>query len=604
MKKSFLFTVDAIIGSILLVSVLIMLSYNYNTNSSLDNGLQMGYELINSFANMKVNNVNNAYVKSLVADGTITDQNESVLDAIGELWAANETDIAGNVIANLTQDMGMNGYNYGFYIDNQSIFIKNKTTLSKSSSLIIASRMVSGIDYNKTRLGYIARAYATKITKNTTFTLMGDVISSSVRKPWGGTNHNKVSVTYYFDLPNQIHTNSAELYYEAPWTGDNFKAYYDGSFIPGSSGVGSKLVDMNGYDFEGTHNLTLVSWYRSNSYEGGDDGASHLVVKYSTNLSSTIQSMNNFSFAQVVSDCSIKYKKPVFPVGSLKSMDVHLNVTAKKVYFSIIVDGVNYPLKTINIAYDKSGVALDFNDSYLRSLLLSHGIDYDSLSNKYFWFQINLGTYSSAEIKSYEREIHKGSYASINTNINPLEYGKIDVTTLLDCSSKSNFMSDGFYSHLEWGYDSSSAIAPLKIDSQLSWLYYSGHDPSQLAMSNSQILYQHPPQPLVIEFSRFGFTNDNVNFINGLNKYVLNFGSSYGVDPDHSIVAFTFLVNNQVPYGNTFPTEKAALDDAVLRLKKVLGSYVNALDISEQSVKLSGVPTLWGPITIEIRIWK
>ena len=579
-----------------------MLTYHYVQAPFIDDTITNGYDLINNLANMRVGDSSDPVIKELITNGTITNLNDTILNEIAELWALNRTSIAKDVLKSLTQNLSIKGFNYGFYIDDAPIYIKNSSFDSKNDSLLIASRMVSGIEYNKTRLGYVARAFAEKITKNTTFVLMGDVVSSSVDYWWN--NGNTVNISYYFNLPNRIKVNDAYFFVETSWTNNPFRVYYDGNYIPGSYGIGSKKVSLNSYNLSGHHKINVISQYGYGTYEGGDDGASHLVVSYQTNITNTLMQGNKYYFNPVRSYCSIRYKKPIFEIGDINNMSIHLNLTAKTVYLSFVLDGQTYYLTSKTIPYDSKGVSVDFNNTLLKSLLSSHGISYSQLKDKYFWFQIDLDHYHSREKKDYERILHNDSYVKVSTTEPENSYGKIDLTKVLDVSKKSRRLSGSFYSHVEWNYNYSNEVDPVKVDSQLAWLYYTSYDPYQKIYVNSQLMYSHPPQNFILELSRFGYTKNNAQFLNGINKYIIDLGNGYGINPYNSIVSYTFLIKNNVPYGNTFPTEAEAINDAVKRLNETLGSYISAVKLEDQTINLSGVPTLWGPITVEIRIWK
>jgi len=133
-------------------------------------------------------------------------------------------------------------------------------------------------------------------------------------------------------------------------------------------------------------------------------------------------------------------------------------------------------------------------------------------------------------------------------------------------------------------------------------LYYTGTTPSQLVKANLDTLYSSPPSSLIKEFARFGYTNKYMK--NGENNFSLSFGSGYGINPFKSLAYFTFLIKNLVPYGNTFDSEEDALNDAKQRLNNTLGSNVKALKIETKAMGVGHVPSLWGPLLVEVRSWK
>ena len=45
------------------------------------------------------------------------------------------------------------------------------------------------------------------------------------------------------------------------------------------------------------------------------------------------------------------------------------------------------------------------------------------------------------------------------------------------------------------------------------------------------------------------------------------------------------------------------MEDAIDRLKVVMGEDVTTIDISVESFSVSGVPYMWGPAEVRLRMW-
>ena len=71
-----------------------------------------------------------------------------------------------------------------------------------------------------------------------------------------------------------------------------------------------------------------------------------------------------------------------------------------------------------------------------------------------------------------------------------------------------------------------------------------------------------------------------------------------------TLLHYTSYVQSIVGYGATFDTNQEAIDDAIARLKQVLGANINAVEINNDILTLSKVPTLWGPAIFEVRVWQ
>ena len=598
-KKGYIFTTDALIGLSIVIIVLIIASKAYVTrNDTAINKESLSEDLINVLSDMKINETNNPYVSSLITGGTITNFDNSVLEQMGELWAEGQEDIARNIFINISKGIISKQQGFGLWIDDELLYSNNK---SYEKSLITSKSMISGITKNETRVGYNARAFAHKTKKNTTLVVKGDVISSSVKSPSGGNNGNHPAITYKVILPNDAAINDAYWFIEAAWTDNKFKGYINDVYIPGSDASGSKLLlDLESYVTPGENNITVEYRYGSGGKEGGDDGASHFVVEYSTENMNTLNSLTKKYFGQVESGCSIKYNKPIFALNTINSMDISIDAIGTTAELRYVVDGVEYDLSQKNIVSNHT----EWSDSEIRNSMQSNGIDYDHLVGRYFWFVVDIDEYHSRENTGHQRKILPTSYVDLDVDVSNEVYGHIDLTRVVPIYSYSSKEYGDFYRNLEWRYDLSTTDTELMaLDSQFAWLYYTGSNPDQEAISNSNVLYSHPPSPMIYAFARFGFTKDTGNLQDGENIYQLQFGSGYAINPFNSLVDYTILVKGMVPYGITFPTKEEAVTDAVNRLEEELGVFIEATEIVNETVSISEVPSMWGPAIAEVRVW-
>ena len=130
-----------------------------------------------------------------------------------------------------------------------------------------------------------------------------------------------------------------------------------------------------------------------------------------------------------------------------------------------------------------------------------------------------------------------------------------------------------------------------------------------MARANDIALYNHDPanassDPLIIEFVRFGYdTEPDGVLIAGDNKFELNFTNGYAISPLYSLGHTTFLVPASVSYGDVFEIEADAVDDAVQRLEEILGEDVSTIDIIVESLSVAGVPYMWGPAQVKLKMW-
>ena len=594
-KRGIFFTYDGIIASLIIITTVILAISIYNYNPPAYSANHISGDFVYVLAELKVFEANNSYVTSLINDGYINKMNNSILEQIGELWAERSIPQAQNLSIEFAKFLP-DEYGFGVYVDGETLVEDNSIPVSTLSS---AQKMISGIQRNRSSDGFIAKAYATKARKNNTLIVKGDVITSAVRKSPSGNNGNKVNVSYDFFIPTNASILNAYWFIEAAWTDTKFKAYMNGDYIPGSDASGSKLLtDLESYVKLGNNTANVEYRYGSGGDEGGDDGATHIVVNYSTSQLNTIDTGDKYYFQMVNSNSSIRYKKPVFVVGTINSIDINLNVIAPKVNLSYTLNGVTYKISNKSVVSNN----VQWSDAEILSVLSSNGHGYSNLSNKYFWFEVDVDGYKPRDDFGNQRAILADSYVHVDSDSVLDMFGYIDITSIVGVSSYSDSQAGDFYRNVAWQFNVRNRTIPVNLDSQLAWLYYTGTDPSQNAYSNAVLLYAHPPNPLVKEFARFGYTKDFM--INGTNTYSLSFGSGYGVNPFDSLVSTTFLVPVSVGYGDTFVTLNSATDDAQSRLNNILGEFVSATDVSTDVITLSKVPSMWGPAVVEVRVWR
>ncbi len=596
MKKAYYFTLDAAL-SLLLVVFVLKLSLNVFVSSPEITSKFTSVDIARVLNTLQIGELELDYVQELIANNTIVNLNNTVAEQIGEFWSVGNKSLARKMLSAFTAKYIPSNVDYSVLINNEMIF---NTSLQEGNRLMSSTRMISGITSGRKRTGYVARAVAIKARKNTTLVKKGDIISSSVmRKKNTGTNQNYVHISYYFTLPQDAIIHDAYWFVEASYTTTHFKAYVNGNSLSGASSQGEHLFDdIKYYLTPGLNNATLVFWYGNQAKLGGDDGATHLVVKYETNATNTLSNFRYHYFAEVHSNCSIRYKKPIFAVGNITSMTVNLSVNATNVTLYFNFEGTSF---TIGKKQPVNSTVV-FSNSEILATLSANGLSYTNLTNSYFWFIVDVDNFHEREEFGQHRAIYNSSYVYTEMDLPSFVYGYIDITVPLNLSHYSNRLQSDFYRYVRWNFSVSDSEIPLFVDSQLAWLYYTFiPSPSQEVSANGVVLYKHPPKPFISEFTRFGYGNKSIK--RGSNNYSLSFGYGYGVNPFHSLATYTLLIRNFVPYGETFDTREEALSDAIERLNDTLSDYTKAIGISSDVNELGSVPSLWGPAILEVRTW-
>jgi len=600
--KGMVFTTDVIIGlSLVLVIILAFVSLEFEFIFPERRYEKINYfadDIINLLSNLKVDNVKEKLtIKNLIEDGVLkeVDLNKTVLDLIGSFWYANNKTIAENIsreVLEVFNETCMNMTTGGQIIYSSCDEI--------SENIAVRAKIASGYEVGKPVSGYIARAWAISTKKNNTKVVKGDVISSSVKKPGGGNNQNDVNITYDFFVPQDAGLIYSYWFIEAYWVDNKFKGYINDVHVPGSDASGSKLlIDLNSYLHAGYNTLTVIYRFGQNGPEAGDDGASHFVLDYSTEQKETLPPRDKIYFGTVYSDCSIRYKKPIFVVGDINSLEVNLTLIATNATLRFIHEGQTYNISKKTVVNNN----VYWNDTEIRNAMDSEGVPYSDLTSTYFWFIVDIDDYNSREELGSGRVIFNSSYVGINATYRVRTYGFIDMTKVAPIYSYSDSDTGDFYRDLEWRFNSSGI--PLRLDSQLAWLYWFGSDPQQNITANSLVLYQHPPQPLIEEFARFGYINESGEIEKGENSYILNFTAGYSVNPFNSLVDHTFLLHSIVGYGDVFNTSDLAVADAKQRLVDLwVGEDISAEEIIVENKSIAGIRWLWGPSLFKVLVWE
>ncbi|MBN1156765.1 hypothetical protein JXA85_04055 [Candidatus Woesearchaeota archaeon] len=602
-KKGIAFIIDAVLASLLVVMAIVVAQHHLSTTSRATVNRNSNTEFISSdlmtaLAELKIGELNNSYIKSLINNSNITNVNGSVIEQIGQFWAEDKGALAMNLTKIMLDGLMDNKTGIGVFMNGEAVY-----EINNSDGEIIRSskKIISGIQSNRSRYGYNARAFALKSKKNNTLIMMGDVILSSVKKTSGGTNGNGVNVTYNLTVPANCSISDAQWFIESAWTDNKFKAYINGDFIPGSSASGSKLLtDLQSYLNEGPNDATVEFRFGSGGNEGGDDGASHFTVDYETNVLSTLADMNTKYFAKVESNCSIRYKRPVFVMGELSSVEVNMSLYGINATLAYTIDGITYNVSKKNISAGKAS----WSSTEISNSLAGYGLSFANMSHKYVWFVVDVDDYHERENFGTGRIIYPNSKITIKTSFSTLIYGYIDVTKIIPVDSYSSVDWGDFYRRTTWIFNASNATFPLMLDSQLAWLYDSGTNPDQDAILNGKEVYSHPPQPLVVEFARYGYATDSGEFVNGRNNYTLQFSDGYSINPFNSLVSFLALIRSTVGYGETFETQSEATSDALRRLNETIAGFIDLIEIGNEVTTVGNVPSLWGPTIAEVRTWE
>ncbi|MBI2675886.1 MAG: hypothetical protein HYX24_05480 [Candidatus Aenigmarchaeota archaeon] len=611
--KGFILSLDSLvaIGILLFLAAFVATIQITGTNPELayERHYYVGKDILNIIKKTTVSDAQNLNsIRQHISQGLITqdDMDKSLLDIIGSFWAEGNISHATNITKEVADSL-LNGTRYGYEILMDNDVLHNRSANSSYVSKINA--IVSGVARGRPVSGYVARAFALNIRKNTTLIVMGDVVSSSVRKPSGGNNNNIVNITYYIDIPSDANITSASGFVQTSWTDNLFKVYINGKFY--TAGTGNKRLDnITAQLRPGLNTIVLEGRFGSGGYEAGDDGSTHWIINYTTSDFQSRPHTEKFYFEGVRSNASILYKKPVFINGNISSLSVFMNLTKSTQVKNVTLKfGWKGSETQISRKIPSNGT-VSWSDSEIRPIVETK-TSYSQLNSRFFWFVAEVDPYSSLENLGYGRRILNSSYVEAKyTSSLPFSYIDVSSPVIVEASSDPDPGYSSFKRYVRWNVTFQGNATPLSAVWQLAWLFRTGTNPLQRAKANGIILYNHDPSnassdPLVIEFARFGYSsNITQGVLNlGYNKFELNFTYGYGVDPGVSLGEKTAFLKSAVGYSSVFPNFTAAKDDAESRLKLELGPFATATNVKLENQSIEGIPTLWGPAKLEIRVF-
>lgn len=212
MKKGYFFTLDAILGMFILFAGLMLLSNMYSSSQPRAQISYYSEDIISLLAEIHVDELNNSYLEMLIANGNITDMENTILEQIGIFYVTNKTNLAKALAENITYELVPERYSISFLVGDDVIYSE---TRSGSSELVTYKSMITGIEKSRPIKGTAARIFLQQVrtTISTDYAFIG-----------GFVGQGNVSV-FLRDVPPDA--NVTEIYLEAD-AADDFSLYING----------------------------------------------------------------------------------------------------------------------------------------------------------------------------------------------------------------------------------------------------------------------------------------------------------------------------------------------------------------------------------------
>lgn len=632
-KKAVFFIVDAIFGGSIILLGLILASSFYIFEGPSLNINYFADDTLHVMSNLKVGEVNNSYVKSLIADGSITRTNNTILEQIGEFWAERELEKADNLSREFTKGYIDSIYGYGIYADGEQLHLND---LPLERTTIASRKMISGLTKNRTKEGYTARATVSKIDKNITEVFIFNPQGSEAGPGAGGklrvtklfnisaTDINYAKLTLSIHTGKQLNTqskfwiNGNEIEYSdinwiydtvnSPESGDTKVSYGETANTEGGDDDGGDDDNVADYLQTGWNNVTIELFGQPGHHTHLHHGTK-LLVQYQTSTNKGVE-QNNKKRVYFDRTLSMASNKPhgawqilpfYMPKGAVNK-NVTIHVQGKDVYNNptrnddIQIYLNDDTLQNGNPPCNK-GQRCNVNLTYgINASQISEGTNAVSVYFNSFPDEFWSGNNADSEIYSNPKTDPEGSsYIEFSYDLpdgdKRLKYGKIDVRVAEEFDGRDNY-TNFINANL-------SNLSVLESFVQLATL-----DTGNITVvSNGYEVFETPftmatPSTIYIDLD---FLQSGVNSVTATDDcsncsvfWVLN----------KTLFDYTVYVPSFVGYGKSFDSKQAAIDDAEQRLIAAVGPAVKLVEINDEVLTLSKVPTLWGPAIVEMRVWQ
>lgn len=326
MRKAIFFTIDSLLASGIVILSILLISNFYSAEQQ---GLNVNYaskDLVKVYSAMKVGEVDNNYVKNLIASNDITNINNTILEQIGEFWAESKTELAANFTKNLTEDIVPKNYGFSVLVNGEVIYARN---LPVNKVLVSSRKLISGIAKAKPTQGFTSRVLLSGIKSKKTSSYA-----------YFGGYEGEGNLTKKLVLPNDVISfNSSYLEVDS---GGNFDLYinnaFSGAYSKGSSGGGNMLADKWNIssvylaNFRAGENTITVNFTNGSSYIAGG----FLRVTYTTSSYNDTQTpgLERYLFPGI--DGIINLYSSIYAPNTPDRMNVSLHFLSQyQVYLAI-----------------------------------------------------------------------------------------------------------------------------------------------------------------------------------------------------------------------------------------------------------------------------
>ena len=626
-KKAVFFTIDALLAASILLGGILLLSAHYVNEQPTAHLNYLSQDIINCLSTLKVNELNSSYIDGLIADGNITNVNNSILQQVGEFWAAENFDTASEFMDNVTKNIIPDRYGFGIWVNNELIYQRDQPP---PRSRAVAMRLISGIEKKKPIEGFMSKARANNFIKSST-----EIISFSPEGAgWDGSfdDPGEAVIDKYFELPNNMNITDAVFYISLhiedsgpSWEVININngtcsiARDDINFIGGEGTFDKK--DISGCITTGMNNVRLR--LRNIGYNGHIHPG--MLIKINYTMNDTIPEYDNtfskrYYFDNIVSNEGNDEKAgawgivPFFIPENTTDVSVRIHIEGRNIrdytswwgwfsswsgfrsmrdYDYILFVNEDYPFDSDNSP--ESNPVYDYTPAELADEI----IEGTNVVSVYF---NNYGDYEwgDAMPQIYSDQVsnpENSSYVEVNYTFTETKpYGSIKITKVEEFGGSADWEKETSFSFPQQAVEMGDVFT--HIVQQYSYLVDVEADiytpPANTVFSS--------PSARTVPTTVF-IPGDVLDLSPSANNYIrVSDRNRNDILPDTS-VEYSFYLPSFVGYGDVFLTQEEAEADALERLNQTLGEFISAENIVVESSEITDVPTMWGPAVIKVRAW-
>ena len=373
MKNGIFLTIDSLLASGIILIGIILVTNLYISERPRVNLNYASQDVVRVFSTMRVGEIKNDYVQSLIASGEIINVNYTILEQIGDFWSQNKIELGKNFTKNLTEDIFPSGFGFSILVNGEEIYTRN---LPSNKALVSSKKIISGIAKAKPTEGFTGRVLLNGIKSKKTNAYI-----------YFGGYEGDGNLTKKLILPNDVISfNSSYLEVDA---GGNFNLYingiFSGSYIRGSGGGGDMLADKwnisNIYvsNFKSGANIININFTSGSSYIAGG----FLRLSYITSSYNDTQTVGNEKYLFPGIDGIINLYSSLYSPNKPSNMNISLHFLSQYPLYLTIGNTTVFESKA-----SKSEQVITVNNSNISGLL-----NYDSINQK--TVPIRLGLKSS-----------------------------------------------------------------------------------------------------------------------------------------------------------------------------------------------------------------